>query len=144
MACCCESCRCVKLRVKVVIMDLDLTLWDGDQLYKGTLEVLQYLNDRCIKVYCVSANAFPKTICENLNINQYFHRIYSSRDTTKSLIIKNKIIRRYPWLYSHELMAFDDQMEELILYQQAHDSSINLYHVDHKTGIDFAEVKKLI
>jgi phosphoglycolate phosphatase-like HAD superfamily hydrolase len=139
-----DSCSCMKLPIKVVILDLDMTLWDGEKMYKDSLEIMKYLNDRCIKVYCISANMYPRTVCEQLGISQYFHRIYCSRDSSKISIIKNKILKRHPWLYSHEMMAFDDQYTQLLELMTAFNGSIHLFHVNENTGIDLVAVKKLI
>lgn len=99
-------------RFKIVIFDLDDTLWDGKKLYDDTLLILVTLKKRGIKMYIASFNTDAAHCCKQLGINSYFEDILYGRNKTKLDMIKY-ISQKNPTVSQKEMIFFDDNFHNV-------------------------------
>ena len=121
---------------KIAIFDLDQTLWNGENLYKDSLNILKTLYRHDIKIYLVSFNLEADKICKLLNIEKYFEEIYFTREKTKLQIIK-EILLDYPDIEEKAVVFFDDLAHNL--YEVNINSNIQTIKIDND-GIDWTYI----
>ena len=59
--------------IRLVIFDLDRTLWDGTKLYPDVVKMLEHLRGRNVFIAMASHNTEAFEICQMLKISHYFN-----------------------------------------------------------------------
>ena len=129
----------MKHRIKLVVFDLDWTLWDGDKIYKDTQKILKYCRRKNLKVYIVSYNLYPEEVCRDiLNIHEYIKEYYNDRNKNKIDIIRQILNKdENQDIGENEVVFFDDQIENFCLPDGRH--RIKTYLVNPKKGLTFTQ-----
>lgn len=128
-----------KLDFSLAIFDLDLTLWDGKQLYKETRYILDTLKKQGIILYVASFHLYADRCCKKLGISHYFEDIYFGRDRKKSDMI-NDIMSRHKNINRHKVVFFDDNFDNLI--DVSTHNSIKTIHINKNTGVTWNNIPK--
>ena len=92
---------------KIAVFDLDLTLWNSEDLYPDVLSILQMLKQCNIPLYIASFHKEALQCCDDLNISNYFDNIYYGRHMNKLQMI-NEIKKQHVDIQDHEIVFFDD------------------------------------
>lgn len=95
---------------RLSIFDLDATLWDGEQLFKDVLPILEYLRKRGDYIYIATFNNNGPGILNRLGILNYFRGGAYGKNHTKfemiQQIIKNMHMRY--GLSATNIVFYDD------------------------------------
>ena len=67
---------------RVIVFDLDFTIWDGKKIYPNIIPLLESLKTSA-SLYVASFNLVAPDVCRKLNIHDYFTDILYDRSLTK-------------------------------------------------------------
>lgn len=98
---------------KIAVFDLDNTLWNGEELYSETIDILEYLKNKNVFLYIASYHQDALSVCRNLNILKYFDGILYGTEQTKLEMIN--IIKANHVNDETEIVFFDDNMTNIRL-----------------------------
>lgn len=97
---------------KVAIFDLDLTLWDGKNLYEDAYDILYTMKNTGVKLYVVSYNLFANKVCQELGISKFFDQIFERRRIPKSIIV-NYITQSNKTTKHIDTTFYDDRLDNI-------------------------------
>ncbi len=120
---------------KVVIFDLDLTLWNGRVMYNDTLQILKYMRKNNIPMYIASFHSAAPFVTHNLGIINYFNEIHYGQFSSKAHMI-SQILKYHPNVKKNEILFFDDDKFNIEDVRRKH--GIRTIHV--KNGIKWNDI----
>lgn len=94
--------------IKLAIFDLDNTLWDGNAVYPAAINTIKYLDQEKIPMCVASFNINAATICNKLQISNYFKVIIGEHQRTKLEMINDIMQNLFPTLKQNEVIFLDD------------------------------------
>jgi FMN phosphatase YigB (HAD superfamily) len=121
---------------KIAIFDLDQTLWNEEELYENTINILRTFYRYSIKMYIVSFNLLANECCEWLGITYYFDKIYFTREKTKLQIIQ-EILNENEDVNENEVIFFDDLLNNITEVNDG--SNVQTIHIKNG-GIDWTYI----
>lgn len=122
---------------KLVIFDLDLTLWDGEKLFSQTLPILEGLRQRGILMYIASFHLDAKACCEQLKINHFFDDIYYGRHWKKSDMVTT-ILQKNNDINANYVLFFDDNIDNII--DVGINTGVKTIHVNKDDGVKWRSI----
>lgn len=131
--------------MKVVILDFDYTLaytfdWDVDRsysLYDETIDVLDILVDKNIKMVVATNNVNCITYLKTLNIETYFDHIEAYEDETHKESHILKILEKYNTIDKDDFILYDDDNDNI---STAKSLGIKYKRVDYTVGITVKDI----
>jgi predicted phosphatase len=127
------------LDFKVAVFDLDLTLWDGKQLFPETVAILSKLRQEGVLMYVASFHQEAESCCKELGIIKFFERIFYGRHMSKSDMI-SIIMTIHNGLPVNELVFFDDNIDNIV--EVGLTNRVRTIHVNKQRGISWDVVPK--
>ncbi len=76
--------------VRLVIFDLDLTLWNGTELYPDVVKILKKLRDNKVSVAMASHNVDALKIAHWLKIHHYFDIVVAGHFRNPSIDLRDR------------------------------------------------------
>jgi FMN phosphatase YigB (HAD superfamily) len=111
---------------KLAVFDLDDTLWNGEELFRDTKNILTTLKSNGIPIYIASFHTGALDACKSLNIDIYFNDILFGRDKTKHQMIMD-ILKKHPDIQESDVVFYDDNLANICDVQK--NSQIQTVHI---------------
>lgn len=130
--------------IKVIIFDLDETLWDSDKgeykLFDEVDEVLNTLKEKGYRMAICSHNSKAEKIVKYLEIKSYFEIVVGGFYDDFKIHNLHLIMKHFSDVSLEECVFFDDMVENCIQFRE---KGVLSKTVSWRTGVTMKDVQSM-